>query len=81
MYTRILKPPVDKSFFLFGPRATGKTTWIQTTFPRGIRIDLLESELYNSLFASPARIAELIPDHFNDWVIIDEVQRIKETLC
>lgn len=80
MYTRILKSPGDKSFFLFGPRATGKTTWIQTTFPRGIRIDLLESELYNSLLASPARLVELIPDPCDDWVIIDEVQRVPELL-
>jgi predicted AAA+ superfamily ATPase len=56
MYARILKTPPGKSFFLFGPRATGKTTWIQTTFPQGIRIDLLESELYNSLLASPTRL-------------------------
>lgn len=80
MYSRILKVPQDKSFFLFGPRATGKTTWLQTVFTDGIKIDLLESELYSSLLASPGRLAELIPDHFDDWIIIDEVQRIPELL-
>lgn len=80
MYSRILKVPQDKSFFLFGPRATGKTTWLQTVFTAGIKIDLLESELYSSLLASPGRLAELIPDHFDDWIIIDEVQRIPELL-
>ena len=80
MYSRILKVPQDKSFFLFGPRATGKTTWLQTVFTDGIKIDLLESELYSLLLASPGRLAELIPNHFDDWIIIDEVQRIPELL-
>ncbi len=80
MYSRIIKIPRNKSFFLFGPRATGKTTWIQKHFPAGLKIDLLESEIYNTLLASPARLAELIPPHFNDWLIIDEVQRIPELL-
>ncbi|MBW2220830.1 MAG: ATP-binding protein [Deltaproteobacteria bacterium] len=80
MYSRILKIPEEKSFFLFGPRATGKTTWINKVFPKGIKIDLLESELYTSLLASPGRLAELIPDPFDDWVILDEIQRVPELL-
>jgi predicted AAA+ superfamily ATPase len=80
MYSRILDIPRGKSFFLFGPRATGKTTWLQKHFPTGLKIDLLESELYNSLLASPARLEALIPPRFNDWLIIDEVQRIPELL-
>jgi len=80
MYSRILKSPQGKSFFLFGPRATGKTTWIQTVFSKRITIDLLESELYSSLLASPGRLAEFIPEHFDDWIIIDEVQRIPDLL-
>lgn len=80
MYSRILNSPRSKSFFLFGPRATGKTTWTQTVFADGIKIDLLESDLYNSLLASPGRLAELIPGHFDDWVIIDEIQRIPDLL-
>ena len=80
MYSRIINIPHDKSFFLFGPRATGKTTWLQKLFPTGLIIDLLESELYNLLLASPSRLEELIPPQFNDWLIIDEVQRIPELL-
>ncbi|WP_457554126.1 ATP-binding protein [Desulfobacula sp.] len=80
MYSRILKIPEGKSFFLFGPRATGKTTWLKNVFPDCIYIDLLESELYHSLLASPGRLANLIPDNFFDWVIIDEIQRVPELL-
>ena len=80
MYTRIINIPNNKSFFLFGPRATGKTTWLHHLFPSALFVDLLESDLYNSLLASPSRIEEMIPPGFTDWIIIDEVQRIPELL-
>ncbi|MEA2116462.1 MAG: ATP-binding protein [Thermodesulfobacteriota bacterium] len=80
MYSRIIKFPAEKSFFLFGPRATGKTTWLQELFPSALYIDLLESELYSLLLASPSRLAQMIPPKFSDWVIIDEVQRIPDLL-
>jgi predicted AAA+ superfamily ATPase len=80
MYSRLLKPPKDKSFFLFGPRGTGKTTWVKSTFPNSVYLDLLGAELFNDLLADPQRIEKLIPPNFDDWVIIDEVQRIPELL-
>jgi predicted AAA+ superfamily ATPase len=80
MYSRIIKFPAAKSFFLFGPRATGKTTWLQQLFPSALYIDLLESELYSLLLASPSRLAQMIPPDFSDWIIIDEVQRIPDLL-
>ncbi len=80
MYTRLLKPSSVKSFFLFGPRGTGKTTWIKHSFPDSIYIDLLESANFNDLLASPQRLANFIPPHFKGWVIIDEVQRVPEIL-
>ena len=80
MYTRIIKPPKDKSFFLFGPRGTGKTTWVKATFPQAIFIDLLESEVYNDLLANPQRLEKFIPQNFKNWIVIDEVQRIPELL-
>lgn len=80
MYTRIITPPKDKSFFLFGPRGTGKTTWVKSAFSNAVYLDLLESELFNDLLASPQRIENFIPQNFKDWVIIDEIQRIPELL-
>lgn len=80
MYSRIIKPPETKSFFLFGPRGTGKTTWVKTAFPSAIYIDLLEASLFNDLLANPQRLEKLIPDGFKDWVVIDEVQKIPELL-
>lgn len=76
MYSRILKTPQNKSFFLFGPRGTGKTTWLKSTFPRAVYIDLLDSGIYYDLLAHPQHIERFIPKNFNDWVILDEVQRV-----
>ena len=80
MYARLLIPPKAKSFFLFGPRGTGKTTWVKSVFPKAIYIDLLEAELFNDLLANPQRLGNFIPKDFQDWVIIDKVQRIPELL-
>ena len=80
MYSRILSSPKNKSFFLFGPRGTGKTTWVKSAFPEAIFIDLLESEIYNDLLANPQRLETFIPKDFKNWVIIDEVQRVPELL-
>lgn len=80
MYTRLLNVPKDKSFFLFGPRGTGKTTWVKSTFPKAVYLDLLEAELFNDLLANPQRLENFIPKDFRDWIIVDEVQRIPELL-
>jgi predicted AAA+ superfamily ATPase len=80
MYSRFINPPKAKSFFLFGPRGTGKTTWVKSTFPKAAYIDLLEAELFNDLTANPQRLSNFIPQDFKDWVIIDEVQRIPDLL-
>lgn len=80
MYPRLIKPPKNKSFFLFGPRGTGKTTWVKTNFPQALYLDLLEAEIFNDLLANPQRLEKFIPADFNDWIIIDEIQRIPELL-
>src|SRR4030042_5315558 len=80
MYSRIIKYPDNKSFFLFGPRGTGKTTWVKETFPESIYLDMLEAEIFNDLLANPQRLENFRPKDFNNWVIVDEIQRIPELL-
>jgi len=80
MYSRIINPPKNKSFFLFGPRGTGKSSWVKSTFPKALYLDLLDAELYNDLLANPKRLENLIPKGFEDRVVLDEVQRIPEIL-
>lgn len=78
----MLKPPRSGSFFLFGPRGTGKTSWVRSeaALAKAIYIDLLESELYTQLLASPQRLAALIPKAHRGFVIIDEVQKVPALL-
>ena len=81
MYTRLLNLPTDsKSVFLFGPRATGKSSWLKLNFPQCLTFNLLHSEIYNRLLANPAEIESLIPKNYTEWVIIDEIQRVPELL-
>ena len=42
MYTRLLPTPT-RSVFLFGPRGTGKSTWIRDRFPDTVTYDLLDT--------------------------------------
>ena len=56
MYARILTYPKDRSFFLFGPRSTGKSTWVQEAFPPGLFVDLLKASTFPKLTAQPDRL-------------------------
>ncbi len=80
MYSRIIQFPPEKSFFLFGPRATGKTTWLRQLLPEAVYIDLLKSDVYTMLLAAPERLAQMIPPDCHGPVIIDEIQRVPELL-
>ncbi len=80
MYSRFFNPP-NSSFFLFGPRGTGKSFLIQRIFPDGYLIDLLLDNTYQKFLIRPSLLNELIEAHpkIKVW-IIDEVQRIPELL-
>jgi hypothetical protein len=47
-------------FFLFGPRGTGKSTWLRETYPDALRIDLLAPEIHRAYLARPERLRELL---------------------
>ena len=80
MYSRLIKFPAQKSFFLFGPRGTGKTTWIRKNFPNALYFDLLDPEIYTDFLARPAHLETYSEKEKFDWIIIDEVQRVPELL-
>ena len=79
-YERLVEPP-EQSFFLFGMRGVGKSTWARATFPGAVYVDLLDERLYHDLLADPSlfgqSIAHLAPA---DWVVVDEVQRLPALL-
>jgi len=80
MYPRLINSSPNHSFFLFGPRGTGKTTWITTQYPRALYLNLLNTEVYTKLLARPHLLESLIPLNFSEFIIIDEIQRVPELL-
>jgi predicted AAA+ superfamily ATPase len=79
MFPRLLKLP-NTSFFLFGPRGTGKSTWARQHLPGALIFDLLHSETYLELLASPSRLEQRIPPNYRGWVLIDEFQKVPQVL-
>lgn len=76
MYTRLPAPP-DHSFFLFGPRATGKTTWLREHLGDALWFNLLREEDYLPLLASVRPFRERVEAlPHGAWIVVDEVQRI-----
>jgi predicted AAA+ superfamily ATPase len=87
MITRELQLPGQHSFFLFGPRQTGKSTLIRSLYgsPGTIYYDLLRTEEYRKLSARPELLRAEITGVMSagsriDHVIIDEVQRVPQLL-
>ena len=84
MFKRRLALPRNKSFFLFGPRQTGKSTLLKKTFleKESLYYDLLKSEEFTRLTANPALFREevLSRDKSRKYIIVDEVQRVPQLL-
>src|SRR3990167_778182 len=76
-FIRKLQVP-QMTFFLFGPRGTGKSTWLRTHFPESLHLDLLRNDVYFALYSSPAIFREqvLARDPKVTWIIVDEIQRL-----
>jgi len=81
MKTRALRPPAG-SYFLFGARGTGKSSFVRLQYPGGLYIDLLDPATQREYLTRPERLAELVraqpPDRV---VVVDEVQKVPELLA
>jgi predicted AAA+ superfamily ATPase len=79
-YPRGLKPPRE-SFFVFGVRGVGKSTWARWQFPKAPRIDLLDEGVFQSYLRRPDLFGqELRRQPRGSWVVVDEVQRLPALL-
>ena len=79
MFPRDFSPP-QQTYFLFGPRGTGKSMFVDGRYKNGLFFDLLDSGVVNELMANPAVLSLRIPAGFADWVVIDEVQKVPALL-
>lgn len=77
---RFLEDP-KQSFFLFGPRGTGKTLWTEHCFKDALRINLLEPDTFRLYTSRPERLRELVLGNPNKHqIVIDEVQKVPTLL-
>ncbi len=76
MFARNLNTPESQSFFLFGPRGTGKSTLLRERFPEALFIDLLDLAVYRELLAHPELLEARILAAGSDRIVVDEVQRL-----
>lgn len=80
MFSRVIKAPRG-SFFLLGPRGTGKSTWISEHFDGARTYDLLDHSECLRLERDPHQLGrelELLDP--GSWVVIDEVQKVPALL-
>jgi len=76
---RFFKKP-KQSYFLFGPRGTGKSTWLKRQYPDALLVDLLAPEVFRTYSARPERLRERVKGADGKIIVIDEVQKIPELL-
>lgn len=81
MISRRLKPP-RSSALLFGPRMTGKSTWLRHHCPDWLWIDLLQEDNFQLYLSDPSRLRKeaLALREKPAGVVIDEIQRVPALL-
>lgn len=84
MYKRDVKILKSRSFFLFGARATGKSTLLKQIFAdeKVLWLDLLSPDLEEEFVTRPSALFERLDAVRNQisWVVIDEVQKAPKIL-
>lgn len=84
MVNRLINPLKSRSFFLFGARGVGKSTWLRSHFSEqnSIYINLLDPEIYEKFLLEPKRFSELLnaKEATGKIIIIDEIQKVPSLL-
>lgn len=79
-FNRIFPEP-QQSYFLLGPRGTGKSTLVQRRHPSGLYINLLESRQQRQYIADPDRLLAIVrAEPAGQTIIIDEIQKVPALL-
>jgi uncharacterized protein len=72
---------LQDSFFLLGPRGTGKSTWLQRFMPDALVLDLLDAEKYRTFLARPELLEDWLEANWKGQdVVIDEIQKVPALL-
>ena len=83
MFKRLLKTTKKRSFFLFGARNTGKSTYLKHTFKENtLWYDLLNFEIEERFSKNPNALYEMVkaaPESITH-IVIDEIQKVPKLL-
>lgn len=71
---RFFKAPTI-SYFLFGPRGTGKSTWLTEHYPDALYINLLNPRELRNYLAYPEHLVPRVKGAESQCIIIDEIQK------
>lgn len=84
MVLKNFKPLKTRSFFIFGPRGVGKSTWIRSQYndQNSVILNLLDPDTYDSLLVDISRFKAIIQGRkpYQKTVVVDEIQRIPKLL-
>ena len=82
MFRRTLRLPLPgtETFFLWGPRQTGKSTLLRAAYPDAFWVDLLKADEYRRYLQNPERLREELATRSPAQVVIDEVQKVPALL-
>ena len=85
MFIRAINITKSKSCFIFGPRQTGKSTYVKDLLKqKDLYIDLLPQRNFLNYAKKPGRMREEILAHLKNFnkplCIIDEIQKLPELL-
>ena len=69
------------SFFLWGPRQTGKSTLLRSSYPRARVIDLLAAREFVRFSRDPGLLGEEIEASKDRFVVIGEIQKVPALLA
>ena len=76
--------PPRQSAFLWGPRKTGKSTYLKNKYPNSIVYDFLETDLFLDFSKKPSLLREQIlakdENALVSPIILDEVQKVPQIL-
>ena len=76
--------PPRQSAFLWGPRKTGKSTYLAARFPNSLKYDFLQTDLFLEFSRQPSLLREWLlakdDNVLNYPVILDEVQKVPQVL-
>ena len=79
-----LPAPGEETFFLWGPRQTGKSTLLKQRYPRSRWLDLLRSDEFRRYAANPEFLRQEIEAEggpgASEQIVVDEIQKVPALL-